>query len=364
MKSIAVFFGGQSTEHDISCITGVLTANAVDYYKYKVVPIFVSRDGKWFTGEVLKDISFYSSPNLKKLKAVTITAGDNTLYEVKRGKLKKLENIACAINCMHGEKGEDGSLYGVLSLSGIAVVGSGITASGVAIDKVATKQALNGIKVKTLPYLLVSDDKDLDKAEKKFGYPMIVKPVTQGSSIGVNKVSDRRQLEKSVLKAKKFDDRIIVEKCAENFFEINVAVYKGEKGLVVSLCEMPKTKSEFLTFEDKYISGEREFPAPISESLSNKIRSIAKKLYIELNFSGVIRVDFIVSGGEVFVNEINSVPGSMAYYLFYENIKGYTYMLTDMIECAMQDFNKKSTLIKKFDCSVLQIKQAKGGKRL
>lgn len=364
MKSVAVIFGGQSTEHDVSCITGVLTTNAVDYFKYKVTPIFISREGKWFTGEILKDIAFYKTPDYKKLKQVTIVAGDNTLYEVKRGKLKKIENIACAINCTHGEGGEDGSIYGLLSLSGIAVVGSGITASGIAIDKIATKQALAGIRVKTLPYLLVDSDGDLIKAETKLGYPMIVKPVTQGSSIGVNKATDRKGLEKSVLKAKKFDQRVMVEKCAQNFFEINVAIYRGEKDLNVSLCEMPKTTSEFLTFEDKYISGERVFPAPISDGLSNKIRSIAKKVYLALNFSGVIRIDFIVSGGEVFVNEINSVPGSMAYYLFYENIKGFTYMLTDMIECALQDFNKKSTLIKKFDCSVLEIKSAKGGKRL
>ena len=364
MKSIAVFFGGQSTEHDVSCITGTLTVNAVDYCKYSVIPVYVSRDGEWYTGEVLKDIAFYKSPDLKKLTRVTIIGGDNALYAVKRGKLKKIDNIACAINCMHGERGEDGALYGVLSLSGIAVVGSGITASGIAIDKIATKQALFGIKVKTLPFVVADSENAFKKAEKTLGYPMIVKPVTQGSSIGVNKVMDRKQLEKSVLKAKKFDDRVMIEKCAQNFFEINVGVYRGEKGVNVSLCEMPKTENGFLTFEDKYVAGEREFPAPISDILSDKIRKTAKKIYEELNFSGVIRIDFIVSGGEIFVNEINSVPGSMAYYLFYENLKGYTYMLSDMIDCALMQANKKSTLIKKFDCSVLEIKSAKGGKRL
>ena len=362
MKNILVFFGGKSTEHDVSCITGVLTVNGVDKSKYNAIPIYVSRKGSWFTGEKLKDVTAYKDLDEKALTHVTIKSGENKLYALKRNKLKELAVISGAINCMHGACGEDGALKGVMDFLGVPVVGSPIAPSSVAMDKVYTKYLLNGLKIKTLPYMVF--DGNIDKIEEKFTYPVMVKPSSQGSSIGVNKAKDRKELEKSINKAKKFDDKVLIERCALNFYEINCAVYRGVDGIVVSECEMPKTDNNFLTFEDKYMGGTRLFPAPISNALREKIQSIALKIYEKMYFSGVIRIDFIVEKGEVYVNEINTVPGSMAYYLFSETLKGFSDMLTSMIEKSMQEFNKNQTLIKKFDCNVLDIKGSKGSKRL
>ncbi len=362
MKNILVFFGGKSTEHDVSCITGVLTVNGVDKTKYNAIPIYVSREGVWYTGEKLKDVTAYKNLEEKGLIKVCVKGGDNKLYAIKKNKIKEICVVSASINCMHGVCGEDGALKGIMDSCEIPLVGASLAPSSVAMDKVYTKYVLNGLKVKTLPYCVYNGD--VDKIEEKFTYPVMVKPSSQGSSIGVNKASNRKELEKSISKAKKFDDKILIERCAQNFYEINCAVYRGTDGIVVSECEMPKTDNNFLTFEDKYMGGTRLFPAPISNALKNKIQSIAIKIYKEMYFSGVIRIDFIVEKGEVYVNEINTVPGSMAYYLFSETLKGFSEMLTSMIEICLQEFNKRQTLIKKFDCNVLDIKGSKGSKRL
>lgn len=363
MKTILVFFGGQSPEHDVSILTGVMTVNTVDKEKFDAVPVYVDRNGEWFTGEPLKNPDFYQHLDKKKLKRVCILSGDNALYAVKGKKIRKLCVVACAVNCMHGVKGEDGALKGLLDLSEIPLVGSPMLASAAAMDKVATKIFLKGMNVKTLPYEVYDNATNLDAVVLNLGYPIMVKPANLGSSIGVNKASNRSELERSINKAKKFDDKILLEKCAKGKLEINVAVYRGEKGIVVSECEMPATQNKFLTFEDKYVSGERVFPAPISKKLSDRIKKIAEKVYTSLWFSGVIRIDFLVSEGTPYVNEINSVPGSMAYYLFSDTFSGFKEMLTDMIHTAMQEFNSKNTLIKRFDCDILKNTGYKGGKR-
>ena len=362
-KKVLVFFGGQSTEHDISVLTGTMTAAALDGDKYEAVPVYISREGSWHSGETLKDVGFFAEKN-RMPPRVCLLGGDNTLYKAgKNGKLKPLCKAACAINCLHGARGEDGALAAVAAMSGIPLVGSDIAASAVAFDKIATKTALKGLGIKTLPYVRVEGEEDLDEAEKKLGYPMMVKPARQGSSIGVNKAENRAEFERSVNKAKKFDTKVMAEKFAEGKIEINAAAYRRAGEIVVSECEMPATENRFLTFEDKYVKGERLFPAPVPKKLSDKIRAIAAKVYAGLDCSGVIRVDFLLVGGEPYVNEVNTVPGSMAYYLFSDTFEGFSAMLDEMIAEAMEDFNRRETLVKRFDCNILTSAGAKGGKR-
>lgn len=363
MKQILVFFGGQSPEHDISCITGVMTVNSVDKKKFSAIPVYVSHDGLWFTGNELLDISSFKNLNYKKLKRVCITGGDNVLYEIKKNKLKKLQSISCAINCMHGAKGEDGALKGLLDMSGIPIVGSDLLPASLSMDKGSTKIFLKGLGIKTLPYALYDESVSLEETVKKLSFPIMVKPCKLGSSIGINKVFNMTELEKSIEKALKFDDKILLEKCASSKLEINCGAYMSKTGVTVSECEMPSTKNKFLTFEDKYVGGGRVFPAPISQKLSDKIKAITKKIYLALGFSGVIRVDFLIDNGIPYVNEINSVPGSLAYYLFTPTFKEFSLVLTEMISLAMEKFNKDSTLITNFSCDILNFTGGKGGKR-
>ena len=362
-KNVLVVFGGQSTEHDISVLTGVMCLSALQSEKYAAYPVYVSREGSWHCGEELRELSFYSEKR-KLPQKVCLLGGDDTLYKIgKHGKLKPLLKAACIVNCLHGARGEDGALAAVAALSGIPLVGSDMAASSAAFDKVATKYALKGLGIKTLPFVNLESEDDLAKAEKLLGYPMFVKPARQGSSIGVNKAENRAEAERSVNKARKFDTKVLAEKFAAGKLEINAAAYRRKGEIVVSECEMPATENRFLTFEDKYIKGERLFPAPIDKKLSDKIRAVTAKVYAGLDCSGVVRVDFLVSGGEVYVNEVNTVPGSLAYYLFCDTFKQFSAVLEEMIEEALAQFNSKQTLVRRFDCNILESAGAKGGKR-
>ena len=364
MKNIAVFFGGVSVEHDVSVITGVLTLNSISKTYYNAVPVYVDSDGKWYTGEVLCDVDFYKSIDYKKIKPVTIVSGVNKLYTVKGRRLKELCTLSVGINCMHGERGEDGSLSGLLKMCGVPLASPDILSSAISMDKYVTKTVLKGLGVKTLPCVIFKDN-NFEEIEEKLNYPVIVKPSKLGSSIGIKKATNREELKFAINYAKRFGEKIIVERCLENFTEINCAVYKGADGKIkTSECERPVGKDEFLSFDDKYSCGGREFPANIPEEISGKIKTIAEKVYRELDFTGVIRIDFMISGKSVYLNEINSVPGSLAYYLFCDTLKEFSKMLTEMISLSEKNFAIDMTLQKKFNSSVLNITGGKSSKRL
>ena len=363
MKNVAVIFGGISVEHDVSVITGVLTLNCLKDSGYNQIPIYVDNDGLFYTGEILKDIENYKTLNKKKLKRVTFFSGDNNLYEIKGKKHKSLGAISVAINCTHGEYGEDGSIFGLLKLSKIPLASPSILGASVSMDKYATKLFLKGIGVKYLPCVNYKTEKDLFLAEKKLGFPVMVKPARLGSSIGIKKANNSDELIDSVNYALKFDSKILIEKCLENFKEINCAVYKNSKNeIICSPLERPFFNGEILSFDDKYSSGEREFPANLEKDLTNKIQNISKKVYEELDFTGIIRIDFMVKDKTVYLNEINSVPGSLSYYLFSETFSDFSKILKENLLLAEKNFAKDESLTKKITTSVLNLKGVKGGK--
>ncbi len=364
MKNIAVFFGGESIEHEISVITGVLNLNGVDKQKFNPIPIFVSQNGEWWSGEELFDLDFYKKFNQKSLDRVTLVSGDNKLYKVKGKKLKPLTEIACAINCMHGERGEDGSLFGMLNMCKIPLCSPPLFASATSMSKAFTKIALKGIGVKTLPYFLAESKEDADLIAQKFSFPLIVKPDSGGSSIGITTCNNKMQLQQGLLVAMRYSNKALVEPKLEHITEINCACYKVNGKLVVSECEKPTSRGEILSFNDKYRSGEREFPAKIPKRVSDKIKNVTQKVYESLGFEGVIRIDYIIKDGEIFLNEINSVPGSLAFYLFSDTIKEWSSLLTSLIEDAIMRHAKESTITKKFHSGILTITGGKGSKRL
>ncbi len=363
MKNIAVIFGGISVEHDVSVITGVLTLNCFKNIGYNAIPIYIDGEGVFYTSEILKDIESYKALNKKKLKRVTFFGGDNTLYEIKGKKHKSLGAISVAINCTHGEYGEDGSIFGLLKLSKIPLASPSLLGASVSMDKYATKLLLKGIGVKFLPCVLYKNQQDILFAEKNLSYPIIVKPSKLGSSIGIKKAKNKEELLEAVNHALKFGSKIILEKCLENFIEINCAVYKNSKGeIVCSPLERPYFKGEILSFDDKYTSGEREFPANLEKGLTQKIKKISKKVYEELDFTGIIRIDFMVKDKTVYLNEINSVPGSLSYYLFSETFTDFAKILKENILLAEKNFAIEQSLTKKITTSVLNLKGVKGGK--
>ena len=365
MKSVVVFFGGKSVEHDVSVITGVMTLNSIDKEKYSPVPIYVDKKGEWYTGDILKDPDEYNNLNYKKLSRVTLVGGSNVLYRIKNNRLKPIDSVAVAINCMHGGSGEDGSFAGLLKSCGIPLASPPILPSAVSMDKRFTKTVMSGLKVKTLPFVFAKKESDAETAEKNLQYPMIVKPNLLGSSIGVMRAKDKGQLVAAIRYALRFGSGAIIEPCLEDFVEINCAAYlSGNKEITVSECERPVGRDKILTFGDKYEDGKRVFPADIDKKLSDKIKQTTEKIYRELDFRGVIRIDYFISGGVVYLNEINAVPGSLSYYLFSKTLKGFTVMLSDIRALAEKEFAVSSTFKTDYKSGILSGVGSKGAKRL
>ncbi len=362
IKNVAVFFGGVSTESDVSAITGAITLNSLDKSKFNPVPVYVDTDGKTYTGEPLFNIDNFKALPYKKLTRVVLIEGGILCAERKR-KLKEICRIDAAINCMHGGLGEDGSVAGVINLAGIPLASAGVASSAVAMDKWLTKICLKGLKIPCLAGVCYNS---AERAGEKlpFAFPVIVKPAKGGSSIGINRADDEDSLYDAVKYALKYGKKAVVEPFIENMTEINCAVYRSRNGEInVSPCERPVTAHEILTFGDKYESGTRVFPADIDVKLSDKIRNLAAKTYEALDYDGVVRIDFIVKDGKPYVNEINAVPGSLSYYLFCDTLKGFSAMLSELIAAAEEKFKEEKRYISRFESGILSGTGAKGVKR-
>ena len=365
MKNIAVFFGGESVEHDISVITGVMTANSLDKEKFNPVPVYISKSGEWFTGEQLFDLDGYKSLDKRRLNRVTLICGENSIYIIKGKKLKKLCEIACAVNCLHGERGEDGSLSGLLNMCKIPLASPPMLPSAISIDKNFTKTVMRALKVKTLDGAVVKGAFEFSDMAKTVEYPVIVKPNKLGSSIGVSRAENPDELSSALSYALRFGENALIEPCLEDFTEINCAAYRSSDGSIkVSECEKPVGRTKVLSFGDKYENGNRVFPADIEEKISKKIKDVTRKIYSVMGFSGVIRIDYFVTEKQVYLNEINTVPGSLAYYLFCDTLKEFSSMLTDLIEVALKDYAKELTVEKTYESGILTFNGGKSAKRL
>ena len=376
MQTVAVFFGGKSSEHDISVITGVLALNSLDREKFSPVPVYVTRSGKWTTGECLFDVGNYKNLQEDKLTEVCLLPGDGALYEVRRKKLRKIAKLDCALNCMHGLFGEDGSLAGLLALSGVAHTASDMFGAAAAMDKADTKLVLRALGVRYVPYVRMMRGNyyrrkpfALKYIEDTLGYPVIVKPANLGSSIGVTVARGRAELADALACAFRYDGKAVVEKALERFTEINCAAYRDGGGIRTSECERPVPAGEILSFTDKYLSGAkgenmREFPARIPKETSEEIKRITRLVYRKLGLKGVVRADFMVAeDGTVYFNELNTVPGSLAYYLFSEKLSDFTGLLTRWIDYAVAAEREKQAFEYAFPSKVLEIGTSNGGKR-
>ena len=368
MKTVLVFFGGQSVEHDVSIITGVMTLNSIDKTKYSALPVYINQKGEWLFGKNLYDIDEYKKLKQEKLSRVLLRGGSNILYEIKGKRLKKIAEVSLAINCMHGERGEDGSLSGLLNMCKIPIASPDILSSSVAMDKAFTKKIASALKIKTLPCITITEKDGVDgliEKTKELEFPLIVKPNRLGSSIGINSAKDQRELESAVNYALRFGDIAVIEPCLEDFIEINCSAYLRADGSVrVSECERPVGRNKVLSFDDKYRFGKRVFPADIDKKTARTIKNYTEKLYRELRCKGVIRIDYFLHNGKVYLNEINTVPGSLAYYLFCDTLKEFGVMLNELLEVALKDGATLSSLQTEFYTGILSFTGGKSAKRL
>jgi len=340
--TVGVVFGGRSVEHDVSIITANQIMRAFDPALYDVVPVYVSRDGRWYTGAPLLDIKNYESEIVshKGIAQVVLSPAvqhHGLIVNPVSGRFSRSEvlRLDVVFPAIHGTHGEDGTLQGLLELADIPYVGCGVLASAVANDKITAKALLNQHSIPVIEGISFSradwlgdPDAVIARIERTLAFPVFVKPATTGSSIGIGRVSDVGLLRAAIDIAAHFDRRVLVERAVTGGVEVNCAVLGSGNDLRASVLEQPVSWEEFLTYDEKYRRGsegmksaERIIPAPIDPALTAKIQEYALRAFRAIDGRGTARVDFLVKPekGEIWLNEINTMPGSLAFYLWQES---------------------------------------------
>lgn len=395
MIKLGVFFGGKSCEHDVSIISGQQLIQNVDKSKYSVIPVYISRDGKWYTGDKLLDTGFMSNFNPSQVQEVymTATGGEKCLYAIKEGKKGLFSSSASttetipldvAIISMHGLHGEDGTIQGLLELNGIPYGGTGVMGCSVGMDKIAMKAVFRGYGFPVLEDVYgernaykANPEKLLEAAENKLGYPMFVKPANLGSSIGISKAKDREGLKQALEIAFNYDRRVLIEKGVTNLDEVNCSCLGYSNDVTASVCEMPVTFEDMmLSFNDKYLrSGKgkgmhalsRKIPAPISEEKTKEIQGLSVEIFKALDCKGVVRIDYLIDkdADKVFVGEINIIPGSFSFYLWEPTGLKYNELIDKLVDYAFKAWEDNNSNNYAYDSEILtkvSISGTKGSK--
>ena len=361
---LGVIYGSRTCEHEVSIISAVQLMRAADRQTYDVIPIYISKKGEWFTGDPLFDIASYTpfDENRKGLKRVSLdlTAGSRALVSFERGKglLGKdkrvvLARLDCVVPVLHGMHGEDGTIPGLLELCNIPYTSSGVGASAVGMDKVYMKNYFRGCGFPVLPstwFLRSTWEKDREAAcqliEKELPYPVFVKPASLGSSIGVTRANDRKSLVEALELAFEFDRKVLVEKGLDNPLELNCSVLGYDGECKASEIEMPISGGDLLSFMDKYgnnstkgmASLKRVLPAPIEPELYKRIQTLSVDVFNAMDCKGVVRIDYMYDAASdgLYITEINTIPGSLAFYLWEPCALPYSMLIDQMVQCAMK----------------------------
>lgn len=362
--NVAVFFGGRSVEHEISVISALQAINALDTDKYNVIPVYITKQGRWLTGSPLLNIR-----NFRDLKALEQSCqevfmrpefGDYNLYAAaSKGFFRKSNPIVAelhvALPVLHGTNGEDGIFEGLLETIGIPFAGCNTLSSANGMDKITMKMILRSEGIPVVDYVWFTDkqwiasrDAIIEKIEKTLGYPVIVKPANLGSSVGIGKAADRSQLIEKIDNAEKYSQRIIVEHMIEQLKEINCSVLGDADDHQSSVCEEPVKTGDILSYEDKYMGGSRSeagmqssdkrIPAQIPDEMSERIREMVGETFRVLSCHGVSRVDVMIDekDNSVYVNEINTIPGSLSYYLWEATGISFTELMDRLVQLALK----------------------------
>lgn len=369
---VGFIYGGISTEHEISIISALQAINNMNIDKYDVVPIYLSKNGVFYTGKYLLNIDNYKDLSLipKKCKEVSIIKKnyDFALLSVNFPH-KILTNIDIFFPVVHGYNVEDGSIAGFLETIGAPYAESDLYASLIGQDKVIQKMVFKENEINVVPYTYFYENEYLDNEEEiiskinELSFPVIVKPARLGSSVGISIAADEVSLKEAINEALKYDEKIIVEKVIENLKELNCSVL-GDKDLYKpSLIEEVSAKENILSYEDKYISGSkskgmasasRKVPADISKKLTKEIENMSVRACKALNTSGIVRIDYLydTKNEKVYLNEINIIPGSLSFYLWKDT--KYKDLLASIIELGIKKYKNKSKKQTSFETNVLQ----------
>lgn len=406
--NVGVAFGGVAPEHEVSIISALQAAAALDRDRYRPVPIYVAKDGTWYTGEGLLEIERYKDLDRLRQEATAVTidpaSAHGALELVPRERGGWLNGsparhrIDVMLIGMHGGSGEDGGLQGLCEMMNVPYTGSGLFGSAIGMDKVLSKMLCRDqdIPIVEFTWFRESDwayheEKQLDRCEEEVGYPMIVKPARLGSSIGIARVEGRDELDAAIEEALRYDDKVVIERAVEELREINCSILGTPQEAEPSLLEEPVStdEDEVLTFQDKYMregeesgakgasrggskqasggpggmaSQERIIPAELSDERTDEIQALAVRIFQLFECAGVARIDFMIDEAtdELYFNEINTIPGSFSFYLWEPSGVAFDELMHRMVELARERHRARNGRIRSYDVNLLAEKSLQG----
>lgn len=388
---IAVFFGGRSTEHEISVISACQAMAAIDRDKYEVIPVYITKEGHWYTGSALTEVANYRNINTLLQQSAEVymkpVYGDYNLYTAKKKLFGSdvVTTLDLAIPVLHGSNGEDGIFEGVLETIGIPYAGCNTLASANGMDKITMKMILAADGIPVVDYVWFTDrqwgssrDEIIAKIEDKLGYPVIVKPANLGSSVGIGRATNREELIERIDDAQRYSTRIIVEDMVEQLQEINCAVLGDADEHITSVLEEPIKSGEILSYTDKYMGGTKtqqgmqaaakRIPADLPEDETKRIQHFAAETFRVLGCHGVSRVDVMVDRAtrKIYVNEINTIPGSLSFYLWEAAGINFSELMERLVRLALKRKRAQSAKTVSYSANIFAmgggVKGAKGSK--
>lgn len=397
--NVAVLLGGTSPEHEVSVISGMQAVAAFDNHKYNAFPVYIAKDGTWYIGQVLTDLDSY-----KDLRKLTASATPVMPARAGNGKLRLVADRQSRWNLfrkqddvlvdvvfigLHGGEGEDGSVQGMLDSFNVPYTGSGVYASALGMDKVATKQICRTEDIPVVDYQEIYESEWLDHEEQWLdnisqtpGLPAVVKPARLGSSIGISFAHTRDELDSAIEEALRYDDKIVVEKAIDKLTELNCSILGRGSDARASVLEQPVSSAELLTFQDKYMRGssgkskqkqpssgsagmaslDRLIPAPVDEDLARRAKDLALRVFKTFECSGVARVDLMLDNdtGNLYFNEINTIPGSFSFYLWEPSGIPFHELVHQLVQIALQRNYDRNRRVRTYDVNLLATADLKG----
>lgn len=355
MRKVAVLFGGRSCEREISVLTGVFAACILQAAGHSVLPVYLHTDGKMYTASGMFDVGFFRAFSLKRCRQIFFDGRTVYAMNEKNKRIKPLFETEVALNACHGGLGEGGGVSALMALNDIPLASPDLTASGVFIDKCTTKVVMRGLNIPVLEYIRVNE-KDYQKRgafllktiDSRLKFPVVIKPAHLGSSIGISVAKNESEAKTAIENAFAIDNRVIIERYLEEKKDVNCAAYASGGEIFVSEPETAFGEGVY-SFEEKYIKrnadgvrgkgdisanqgGRCEMNSGLSKELRDKIRAYTKTIYKRMDLKGIVRMDFLVAKGKAYLCEVNTVPGSLAYYLFCERISDAKRLFTAVIE--------------------------------
>lgn len=364
IKTVLVIFGGKSVEHEVSVSTAYQVFKNINVKKYRIIPVYIDTMGIWWTGKPLENIKYFKKVivamnGMRKCRLFQAKIEGNFL-EIDYMLIKRKVKFDIALPIIHGTNGEDGTIQGMLEILNIPYVGCDVFSSAVGMDKVAQKIIFSAEKIETIPfkyfwnYEWVKNKNEVVKKIETIKYPLCIKPCNLGSSIGISIANNRKELIKSIEVAIHFDKRIIVEKAITDMKELNCSVAGYGEETLVSVCEQPIKTGKILSYDDKYKKGSKNkglmslsrlIPAPISRKLQNQIEEWSIRAFRAIGASGVSRIDYIYdnTSNKIYLNEINTIPGSLSFYLWKKSGLTYSDLLDKLIDWGFKKYEVKNS---------------------